>query len=217
MKTTKILLLSAASLLMLAGCNNKKGGANTADAQECHDEFIKTIDDHQFTALGLACRNGNLDKVKELMQKGACTTGCMGDDTFEYGALCVSVWFGKPKVVEYLIQQGEDVKTVYGESGTTLLSMACLNDDKAVALKMAELLIKAGASVQAVPNFDGNYNCVPLHYAAEKNNLPLVKLLVKQGADIHIKNGEGMTIFQMADDWEHLDADMKEYIRSLRK
>ncbi|GHV64012.1 hypothetical protein FACS1894199_01260 [Bacteroidia bacterium] len=191
-------------------------GRGDDEEEGCHDEFVKTIDDLQFTALGLACRNGNLDKVKELIQNGACTTACMGDDIFEYDALYVSVRFGKPNLVNYLIQQGEDVKTVYGESGTTLLSMACLNEDKTIALKMAELLIKAGASVQAEPNFDGGYTCVPLHYAAGKNNLPLVKLLVEQGADIHIKNGEGMTIFQMATDWEHLDTDMKEYIRSLQ-
>ncbi|MDR0866722.1 MAG: ankyrin repeat domain-containing protein [Candidatus Symbiothrix sp.] len=217
MKTTQILLLSVASLLMLSGCSNKKGSENTAgEEEECHDEFIKTIDyggaPYRFTELGLACHDGDLSKVQTLIQNGACTTGCMGDDIFEYDALYTAVWFGKPDIVNYLIRQGENVNRIYGEARGTLLSLACLNEDKEIAFKMAELLIKAGASVQAEQNFDGGYTAVPLHFAVGKNNLSLVKLLIEHGADIHIES-EGMTIFQMAD--MSANAEMKEYIQSL--
>jgi ankyrin repeat protein len=213
MKTAQILLLSIASLLMLAGCG-KKGGENTADAQEGLTIEIATGLSMHFTELGLACHDGDLSQVQTLIQNGARTSSCMCNEVSCYDALYVAVQFGKLNILDYLIQQGEDVKTVYDESGGTLLSLACLYEDKAVALKMVERLIKAGASVQAERNFDDGYTAVPLHFAIGKNNLPLVKLLVEHGADIHIES-ESMTIFQMAD-WDYLDTEMKEYIRSLR-
>jgi hypothetical protein len=186
-----------------------------SNSNECNDDFIKTIDNYQYTALGLACRSGDLAKVKDLIAKGACKDRCMSDEIFEYDALFISVECGKIDLVNYFIQQGnEGIDDMCDENGTTVLSVACRYKDKAIACKMAEILLRAGANANGLGDTGFDYITIPLHEAASKNNLKLVKLLVEHGADIFAKNKQNETLFTLLNYGSPDDA-MKKYILSL--
>jgi ankyrin repeat protein len=219
MKKT-LIILSAVALL---GCNQtaKKQpdtglaeNTTVSQSEERHNAFIKEIDGYQYTELGLACRTGDLNKAKQLIEKGACKSSCMTDDIFEYDALYVSVMFGKIDLVNYFIPQEEDIDRMCDESGTTFLGLACFYKDKAIADKMAGSLIRAGANVNGLGDTGFDYVSIPLHNAALSNNLPLVKRLVTHGADIFAKNKQNETLFTMLG-YSGVDAAMKKYIRSL--
>jgi ankyrin repeat protein len=49
------------------------------------------------------------------------------------------------------------------------------------------------------PNFcEDKAGITPLHFAAQNNTMEIVKLLIAAGADVTIKNEEGLTAFDIA-------------------
>jgi ankyrin repeat protein len=59
---------------------------------------------------------------------------------------------------------------------------------------MCRLLLDWGAKVDPVDQ----WKYTPLHHAARKGHLSVVKLLVERGADVRVKNGRGQTASDMA-------------------
>ena len=60
--------------------------------------------------------------------------------------------------------------------------------------KIAEMLIKAGANVNA----KSQMGWTALHNAAENGSVKMIKMLIKAGAYIEVKNKEGLTPQQIA-------------------
>lgn len=95
---------------------------------------------------------------------------------------------GNLKEAESLINKGVDLKATGGVSGRTALQHVCDrfseegmdNSDK---VSLATLLIKKGSNVNAL---DDNGETA-LHFAANRGNLEMVQLLLKNGADPKIK------------------------------
>jgi len=95
-----------------------------------------------------------------------------------------AVLIGNGKVVELLINWGNDVDSKDASSRTPLhLAIATNNKE------IAELLILRGANVN-IQDSQGN---TPLHIAAEKGDAILTELLVSNEAKLNIKNNEDKT------------------------
>lgn len=87
--------------------------------------------------------------------------------------------------------------------GSTALHMACAALDNPVAEQIIRLLVSAGANVRIKNQAHGE---TPLHNAArfitilDDRFLPIIELLVKNGADINAQNEDGNTILHYAAD-----------------
>lgn len=65
-----------------------------------------------------------------------------------------------------------------------------LENDEQLLLESMEMLIKAGATIDAVDKF----GCTPLHYAARFGRAHLIAYLVGHGADINHTNQNGWSV-----------------------
>jgi ankyrin repeat protein len=61
--------------------------------------------------------------------------------------------------------------------------------------RKADLLLRSGADVNEVHD---TFRDTVLHIAAQRGNAEIIKLLVKHGADVSIKNREGKTAAELA-------------------
>ena len=76
------------------------------------------------------------------------------------------------------------------QEGRTPLHVAVMNNNE----KLAELLIKRGANVNA----QDDEVWIPLHFAVIRNNLRLADLLIRNGANLNIQNAGGWTPLHFA-------------------
>ena len=118
-----------------------------------------------------------------------------------------------------LVAQADNSDAVREEQMCTPL-MRAISDYPAVPLEKIKEMIDAGVDVNA-RDAHGN---TPLMYARSiayfchemESALPLVKLLVESGADVHALNGDGMNILEQAACQKDIaDADVLQYLRSL--
>jgi len=101
-----------------------------------------------------------------------------------------AVMKGDHKTVKFLVKNNVDVNFA-DKNGVTSLHYAAHNKDK----DMAEILIKAGADVNAQTKHS---KVTPLYVAADNNQFELVKMLLDAGADSNIKAVEGYDALQVA-------------------
>ncbi len=90
---------------------------------------------------------------------------------------------GNLEIVQYLLKTGKNSQETLNEA----LWELCDARPKPDTLKIAQLLLEYGAQVNSHAGF---YNTTPLHGAAEKGPLELVKLLVSKGAKVNAVDKE---------------------------
>lgn len=100
-------------------------------------------------------------------------------------------------ITKLLLEKGADVDAKDEQGFTPLHKSAALKDSNELSCKIAKLLIEYGADVnnRRKPGFVSRYggNNTPLHEAVWARNLPMVKLLVENGADVNAKNNQNYT------------------------
>lgn len=172
----------AAFLLLDAGADPFVGG-------------LKGLSTLTYAAIGGSC-----DLVERLLDMGvdinyASTSGV----TALYGA----VMFGKQDIVDVLLKRGADCATS-DDTGKSPLMVAC----ELAYREIADALLKNGADVHTADR-DGN---TPLHYVSVdhtvigsidyrksehtknlKEQVRIAKELVRRGADVNARNGDGET------------------------
>jgi len=148
----------------------------------------------QLTALMLASEAGQEDVVRGLIERG--------DDVnveTEQGrtALDKAVSGHHPAIVRLLAQHGAIVSA--SRRGFTALHLAALLDDA----ECAEALLACGADINAQ---DAEYGLTPLLEAMSEGDgdfrgPAVARLLVERGADVAIKDVEGRTVLDYAQDY----------------
>ena len=169
-----------------------------------------------------ASQNGNVDKVRFLLELGANVnvTGDLDNQPLHYAAEK-----GHIEVVKVLLQNGADVNAFNQKSKTPLHlatergfmevtklllqngaeSLKCSMPDgtkQRLLLEASEsgnidqvrFFLECGANV----NVKGDRKNRPLHYAAENGHTEVVKLLLQNGADINATNWDGQTPLEFA-------------------
>ncbi|XP_072524018.1 fibronectin type 3 and ankyrin repeat domains 1 protein [Salminus brasiliensis] len=143
-------------------------------------------------SLMLACFSGHLEVVRYLRESGGTWTAT------DRGGCCALHWAadgGHLPVLEYLLKDGCEVDARDSVSSwTPLLRVSAVTGDTAVAA----LLISAGADIN-VRDKDGK---TPLMVAVLNNHEKLVKLLLENGVDQHIRNEFGAGALEMAKAFE---------------
>ena len=132
-----------------------------------------------------ASARGDLDKVQELIRKGAAADAIVGErDTTP---LYCAAKYGHLNVVEYLIGGGADVSARRRHSGTTPLHAAAEGGHTAVV----NALLNASPSSMCEGDVDG---MTPLHLAVKNNKVLTVEyLLTKSITPLRCKNASGST------------------------
>lgn len=129
-------------------------------------------------ALNVAVRRGNLYSVKRLVSKGVTIEGL---DV----ALHEAVWYGKVKIVKYLLEQGAPVDGYPPRIYKTHLIIALASDFTSLS---ALPLIAHGANPNA-RLWESGYTALML--AVRTKNLEIVKALLEKGADVNASDEYG--------------------------
>ncbi|XP_013391608.1 tankyrase-1 isoform X2 [Lingula anatina] len=135
-----------------------------------------------------ACRNGDLNKVKKLVN----TNNVNAKDTAgrKSSPLHFAAGFGRKDVVEHLLGIGADVHA-RDDGGLIPLHNACSFGHAEVV----QLLLRQGAEANA----RDNWNYTPLHEAAIKGKIDVCIVLLQHGADPSIRNTDGKTALDLAE------------------
>ena len=106
---------------------------------------------------------------------------------------------GHVDVAQVLIDHGADVN-VQDIMSQTPLSWASSRKSP----EFVQLLLEHGASA-SMNKQTHHSQSTPLHSALQSGRLEIARLLLDQGADVHIRNAKGLTSFQLATKYGHHD------------
>uniref|UniRef100_A0A803W5B0 Poly [ADP-ribose] polymerase n=1 Tax=Ficedula albicollis TaxID=59894 RepID=A0A803W5B0_FICAL len=135
-----------------------------------------------------ACRNGDVTRVKRLVDTGNVNAKDMAGR--KSTPLHFAAGFGRKDVVEHLLQTGASVHA-RDDGGLIPLHNACSFGHAEVV----SLLLCQGAD----PNARDNWNYTPLHEAAIKGKIDVCIVLLQHGADPNIRNTDGKSALDLAD------------------
>ena len=161
-------------------------------------------------ALVDAAQNGNLEKVKTLIEKEGVDINAKETETkFGFTALIAasnSFGYSNLEIVKYLISKGADINATTNY-GVTALMMASLSGSLAVVKALVEgkkafiSIFSKGADINA----KDNKNRTALLDASITGHLEIVKYLISKGADINAKDNDGRTALADASANGHLE------------
>ena len=143
-----------------------------------HNQFLRATED------------GDLSKLKMLLDKGVDIQVRGGRDHWGPTALHLASPYGKEKTVQFLLSKGADVHAEDGR-GQTTLHRAAMSGNK----RIVDLLLEHGADTGRK---DLLYGRTALMCAAEYGHQDTVQLLLDQGANIESESTAGRTAFAYA-------------------
>ena len=146
---------------------------------------IRQSNDSQ-NALVEAARNGDVNEVKRLLEKGVNVNG---QAMYGYTALIASACMGHVEVVNLLVAKGADINLRDGV-GDTALKMASFGGH----VEVVEFLLDGGADIRA----RDAKGYTALICGAGSGHCDVVKILLARGADINAQNSDGYTALMSA-------------------
>ncbi len=148
---------------------------------------------------------GDIDAMEKLLAKGLDPDSYNKDG---YSLLYVAVKGNQHEMVRYLIAAGATVDLSTQTTGRTplfqasydgftcdLQSMAFASERDPDAAPLVEMLLKAGANVNARNRFLST----PLHDAVAGKNSHVVRILLRHGADPALEDDNGISALESAD------------------
>ena len=157
---------------------------------------VNATNKHNYTALTLACENGNIDAIHVLLKKGSNTN--VTDKNGDTCLMCVVAGHYSKEVLQEIIDQGADVNAT-NKNNRTALMMACekkLED-------AIHLLLKAGAET----NISDIYGKTCLMYAIDRYcSKAVLQAIIDQGTDVNASNKHNPTALTLACTTNHEDA-----------
>ena len=133
-----------------------------------------------------ASRNGNLNKVKELLAKGADINAGNKDGEYPTSPLYEAIDTGNIELIKFLIRHGADVNfedyncgegDCSGDPSSPLIK-AIKADNKDIV----ELLLDKGANIDMEVHSGDDLGMTALRAAVEKNNKEIIDLLLRRGS-----------------------------------
>jgi ankyrin repeat protein len=175
----------------------KKGYTKIAEMLENPDNRKSTLikkakTNNTNTSLIIAAKNGQIKKVKELINAG---TDLNRKGKYNRTALMWAIYYGHTEIAELLIKKGANLDLQDEGNNTTLISAAYKGHTEIV-----ELLINRKAKLDLQDN-NGN---TALMWAACEGNKKMVELLIKKGADLNLQNGDGNTALILSIDFPEI-------------
>lgn len=128
------------------------------------------------TDLVKATKNGDLEKVSELINSGADLNTTVGDID-KRNLLHHASQKGHSKLIEFLIEKGIEVNSLDGR-GRTPLYLACYD----YKFESAKTLVSNGAEI----NISGEYNPLDMASSNSYYGTEIVELLLENNADVNI-------------------------------
>jgi ankyrin repeat protein len=129
------------------------------------------------TALHEAYKRGDLSTVKTLLGNPPDFPNCRGPRAVGEIILAYAIDHSPVPFVRTLLELGADAN--YGDNAGFPSLVAALSTERPERYEIVELLLAFGADVQQ----RGVNDYTPLHYAAAKNDLRMIELLLVHGAD----------------------------------
>ncbi|KAG9261609.1 tankyrase-1 isoform X2 [Astyanax mexicanus] len=167
-------------------CSSASGAAGSASPSSAAPSPGQ--DSGAFRELFEACRNGDVSRVKRLVDAANVNAKDMAGR--KSTPLHFAAGFGRKDVVEHLLQTGANVHS-RDDGGLIPLHNACSFGHAEVV----SLLLCQGAD----PNARDNWNYTPLHEAAIKGKIDVCIVLLQHGADPNIRNTDGKSALDLAD------------------
>lgn len=149
-------------------------------------------------ALIKAAGGGRLDRVKELLAKGANANAHVDSVEERKTAITQSAKAGHADIVRALLKAGAEVDKPVGERLGTLNQTALMLAAEAGHANVVGILLKANADINAVDAFVfGGGGNTPLHYAAMGGSEDVIRLLLNAGAKRSAQNKNCQTLIQL--------------------
>ena len=149
----------------------------------------------QFTIQNIkACLYQNKRFVQRLIGIKADMECVYSDDMYCYDALYMAVDKGNAELVKLFLSLGANANVAYNEEGLCPLVMNCSMNSYPVTC----LLLQYGAKANGLGNLGGDYITYPLMVAVDKNNINMVKVLLKYGAKTKVKDRSRMPSLSIA-------------------
>lgn len=139
--------------------------------------------------LMLAAKQGDLDEVQALLDRGLPVTTADKDGTT---ALHIAARWGRGAVAKVLLDRGAQVNAQDREGLTPLHVAAKVNQET-----ITKLLLDRGAEIAAADKMGKT----PLHVAAEWEADGVVRALLDRGAPINAPDRDGMTPLHVTAEW----------------
>jgi cytohesin len=138
---------------------------------------VDAIDAEGWSTLHLAARNGNVERLRLLKAAGSWLH--TRSKRWQTALHCAVIGESAPAVEEILRWKESDVNAMGNGRVTPLHHAVCRG-----FLRIAELLIEAGADVNAVTELEPGVETSVLSMAAFTDNPEVVELLLKAGAEV---------------------------------
>jgi ankyrin repeat protein len=144
-----------------------------------------------------ACEEGDLDRVKILLQSGANPNLHNEDDSEKRTPFLIAAEKGHYDIVKILLEYGADPELGTLEIGNNALHLASREGHH----RVIELLLaprEEGGGGLNINSRSNIANWTALHQAASAGRVETVKFLVQRGADLEAKTSHGQTALSLA-------------------
>lgn len=169
------------SLLHWAAINNRFGVARLLIEKGCNVNALGGV--LVSTPLHWAARHGHAHMIALLVTNGADVNI---RDVEGFTALHVAVQFGRTPAAAYLIASGQSVDA----RDETLMTPVMWAASKVFSRDPVRMLITMGADLSCV---DATYSNTALHFAVLHGNHIAIRILLKYGAEVDVRNRDNVT------------------------